>query len=181
MQDRGRLVAHDLHKNKIKLVQNHAKRLNLSIIEASPLDARNLTNKYENETFDRILIDAPCSGLGVIRNKPDIKYNKSLADVEKLQLVQGDILEEAVNLLKKDGELVYSTCTVNKLENNHVIKTFLNKHPEFEVESNFIDSLPQSVIESSQITDYDDRKSEEHTSELQSRGHLVCRLLLEKK
>src|SRR5690625_5379995 len=119
MQDRGRLVAHDLHKNKIKLVQNHAKRLNLSIIEASPLDARNLTNKYENETFDRILIDAPCSGLGVIRNKPDIKYNKSLADVEKLQLVQGDILEEA--------------------------------------------------------------RSEEHTSELQSRGHLVCRLLLEKK
>src|SRR5699024_9932912 len=108
MQDKGHLVAHDLHKNKIKLVQNHAKRLNLSIIEASPLDARNLTNKYE----------------------------------------------EAVNLLKKDGELVYSTCTVNKLENNHVIKTFLNKHPDFEVESNFIDSLPQSVIESSQITDY---------------------------
>src|SRR5699024_12226081 len=103
-------------------------------------------NKHK-ETFDRILIDASCSGLGLIRNKSDIKYNKSLADVEKLQSVQGDILEEAVNLLKKDGELVYSTCTVNKLENNHVIKTFLNKHPEFEVESNFIDSLPQSVIE----------------------------------
>src|SRR5699024_12415157 len=82
MQDKGRLVAHDLHKNKIKLVQSHAKRLNLSIIEASPLDARNLTNKYENETFDRILIDAPCSGLGVISKKPDIKYNKSLAEVE---------------------------------------------------------------------------------------------------
>src|SRR5699024_4183651 len=99
-------------------------------------------------------IDVPCSRIDVINNNSDIKYNKSLADVEKLQLVQGDILEEAVNLLKKDGELVYRTCTVNKLENNHVIKTVLNKHPEFEVESNCIDSLPQSVIESSQKTDY---------------------------
>src|SRR5699024_9937965 len=113
-----------------------------SIIEASPLDARNLTNKYENETFDRILIDAPGSGLGVIRNKPDIKYNKSLADVEKLQSVQGDILEEAVNLLKKHRELVYSTCTVDKLENYHVIKALLNRHPEYEVACNFMESLP---------------------------------------
>src|SRR5699024_12572868 len=104
--------------------------------------------------FSRKLIKSPFVRVGVIINKNDIIYNKSIADVEKIQLVQGDILEEGVKLLKKDGELVYSTCTVNKLENNHVIKTFLNKHPEFEVESNFIDSLPQSVIESSQITDY---------------------------
>src|SRR5699024_7525868 len=75
MPDKGRLVAYDLHKNKIKSRQTDAKRVNLSIIEASPLDARNLTNKYDNEPFDRVLIDAPCSGLSVISNKPDIKYN----------------------------------------------------------------------------------------------------------
>src|SRR5690625_6172292 len=135
MNDEGKVNAYDLHKKKINLVKDKATTLKLSIIDAKNGDARKLQELHEDETFDRILIDAPCSGLGVIRNKPDIKYNKSLADVEKLQLVQGDILEEAVNLLKKDGELVYSTCTVNKLENNHVIKTFLNNHPEFEVES----------------------------------------------
>src|SRR5699024_10551618 len=125
MGDKGRIVAHDLHKNKIKLVKNHADRLNLSIIEASPCDARNLTEIHEKESFDRILVDAPCSGVGVIRSKPDIKYNKSFADIEKLQTVQQAILEEAFKLLKKDGQLVYSTCTINILENEHVIEEFL--------------------------------------------------------
>lgn len=154
MEDKGRIVAHDLHKNKIKLVKNHADRLNLSIIEASPCDARNLTEIHEEESFDRILVDAPCSGLGVIRSKPDIKYNKSFADIEKLQTVQQDILEEAFKLLKKDGQLVYSTCTINILENEHVIEEFLNHHPEVEVDSCFIDNFPQSVLENSRLTDF---------------------------
>ncbi|HLR60764.1 MAG TPA: 16S rRNA (cytosine(967)-C(5))-methyltransferase RsmB [Pseudogracilibacillus sp.] len=154
MGDKGRIVAHDLHKNKIKLVKNHADRLNLSIIEASPCDARNLTEIHEKESFDRILVDAPCSGLGVIRSKPDIKYNKSFADIEKLQTVQQAILEEAFKLLKKDGQLVYSTCTINILENEHVIEEFLNHHPEVEVDSRFIDNLPQSVLENSRLTDF---------------------------
>lgn len=154
MEDKGRIVAHDLHKNKIKLVKNHADRLNLSIIETSPCDARNLTEIHEKESFDRILVDAPCSGLGVIRSKPDIKYNKSFADIEKLQTVQQDILEEAFKLLKKDGQLVYSTCTINILENEHVIEEFLNHHPEVEVDSCFIDNLPQSVLENSRLTDF---------------------------
>lgn len=154
MGDKGRIVAHDLHKNKIKLVKNHADRLNISIIEASPCDARNLTEIHEKESFDRILVDAPCSGLGVIRSKPDIKYNKSFADIEKLQTVQQAILEEAFKLLKKDGQLVYSTCTINILENEHVIEEFLNHHPEVEVDSRFIDNLPQSVLENSRLTDF---------------------------
>ncbi len=154
MEDKGRIVAHDLHKNKMKLVKSHAERLNLSIIEATPCDARNLTETHQKESFDRILVDAPCSGLGVIRSKPDIKYNKTMADIEKLQTVQQAILEEASKLLKKDGQLVYSTCTINLLENEHVIEEFLNKHPEFEVDSHFTDNLPQSVIENSRITDY---------------------------
>lgn len=154
MENKGRIVAHDLHQNKMKLVNNHAQRLNLSIIEATPCDARELTQTHEEESFDRVLIDAPCSGLGVIRSKPDIKYNKTEADIEKLQTVQQAILEEAAKVLKKDGQLVYSTCTINTLENEEVIKDFLNKHPVFEVDAHFTDDLPQSVIEDSRITDY---------------------------
>lgn len=154
MEDRGQVIAHDLHQNKIKLVKSHAERLNLSIIEASPADARNLTETHELKSFDRILIDAPCSGLGVIRSKPDIKYNKSKEDIEKLQTVQQDILEETSKLLKKDGQLVYSTCTINILENEQVIKNFLTEHPEFEVDPNFISELPEVVSQNSRVTEY---------------------------
>src|SRR5690625_6434308 len=76
MNDEGKVNAYDLHKKKINLVKDKATTLKLSIIDAKNGDARKLQELHEDETFDRILIDAPCSGLGVIRNKPDVKYNK---------------------------------------------------------------------------------------------------------
>lgn len=154
MEDKGVIKAHDLHQNKINLVKNHADRLNLSIVDASPADARELTSIHQPESFDRILIDAPCSGLGVIRSKPDIKYNKTKSDVIKLQTVQKDILVEVSKLLNKEGKLVYSTCTINTLENEEVIKDFLNKHSEFEVDPDFTLDLPETVISNSRVTEY---------------------------
>src|SRR5690625_1164834 len=172
MQNQGEIRAHDLHKKKIKLIDEKAATLGLTNIVASQADARNLQKIYQEETFDRILVDAPCSGLGVIRGKPDIKYNKTEKDIQRLVAIQLDILETVAPLLKKDGLLLYITCTVDIEENEAVVKHFLKKHSDFQVDHTFFDELPSNIQES---------RSEERTSELQSRGHLVCRLLLEEK
>lgn len=142
MNDRGIVKAHDLHKKKINLIKEKSAQLSLSIIDASQADARNLNTFYEKESFDRILIDAPCSGLGVLRGKPDIKFSKQENDIKQLSQIQLDILESVESLLKKDGFLVYSTCTVNREENESVINLFLEKHQDFEVDPLFFDTLP---------------------------------------
>ena len=110
MKDQGTIHAYDLHKNKLKLIENNAKRLGLTNIKVGQSDARKLQEVHQKESFDRILVDAPCSGLGVIRSKPDIKYNKRPEDIYKLHEVQVSILEHVAPLLKKGGKLVYSTC-----------------------------------------------------------------------
>src|SRR5699024_751082 len=122
MKNEGRIYAHDLHENKIKAIEKNRKRLGLSNIYPRQADARELQCFYKHESFDRILVDAPCSGLGVIRSKPDIKYNKRPEDIEKLKEIQFDILNEVAPLLKKDGKIVYSTCTVDKTENEGVVE-----------------------------------------------------------
>jgi 16S rRNA (cytosine967-C5)-methyltransferase len=97
-----------------------------------------LREQYESESFERILIDAPCSGFGVIRSKPDIKYTKQPQDIEQLQKIQLAILDAVSPLLKVTGKLIYSTCTIEKCENDDVVKTFLANHPEFEIDSAFM-------------------------------------------
>lgn len=142
MADRGRLFAYDLHGKKAKLVQQKAEQLGLTVIVTGQEDARKLQMKHEQESFDRILIDAPCSGLGVIRGKPEIKYNKTLADIERLAGIQQDILQAVSPLLKKGGCLIYSTCTVDKTENENVVKTFLRAKSDFNVDADFFHELP---------------------------------------
>ncbi len=102
MQNEGKIYAHDLHAKKINLIERKARELDLSIIDASCHDARHLSEKYEEESFDRILVDAPCSGLGVIRGKPDIKYHKKSDDIIHLADIQLRILHEVAPLLKKE-------------------------------------------------------------------------------
>src|SRR5699024_10452195 len=94
MHNTGEINAYDLHENKLKLINNHAKRLGLSNIKTNPQDARQLQERHELASFDRILVDAPCTGFGVIRSKPDIIYNKSMDDIYRLQHTQLMILEE---------------------------------------------------------------------------------------
>lgn len=153
MNDEGLIKAHDLHAKKINLIKDKSKQLSLSIIEASQADARNLQDKYDKESFDRILVDAPCSGLGVLKGKPDIKYNKTEQDLLQLSNIQLDILNSMASLLKVDGYLIYSTCTVNHLENEFVIQAFLDNNPNYEIDQAFFDDLPDVMKHSQGITE----------------------------
>lgn len=154
MENTGEVYAYDLHKNKLKLIEGHAERLGLTNIQVGRQDARKLTNIHEEATFDRILVDAPCTGLGVIRSKPDIIYDKSIDDIKRLQQIQVNILAEASQLLKKDGKLVYSTCTVNPLENEEVVEQFLQAHPTFAVDQSFLKEIDDPLFERANKTAY---------------------------
>jgi len=139
----GSLVSVDLHPHKVKLIADQATRLGFSNIETRTFDSRELTNEYEEESFDRILVDAPCSGLGVIRRKPDIKYTKKQEDFASLHKIQNRLLDEAFKLLKPNGLIVYSTCTIDELENVGTVDSFLANHPEMELEK--LDVLPEAL------------------------------------
>lgn len=129
----GKVTALDIHEHKVKLIMDNAERLQVSEkIEPFVLDARKVSEKFEDETFDRILADVPCSGLGLLRRKPDIKYSKQASDFASLPKIQLEILNSLAPKLKKSGLLVYSTCTVSKKENQDVIAEFLANHPDFE-------------------------------------------------
>jgi len=142
------------HAKKVNIIQQQSAKLHLSIIEAQQGDARHLHNKYEIESFDRILVDAPCSGLGVIRNKPDVKYNKQKNDIVRLSTIQLEILNSVAPLLKKDGFLMYSTCTVDAQENENVVKTFLEKNANFKIDEQFFKTLPKAFENSNGLTPY---------------------------
>ncbi|WP_301108926.1 16S rRNA (cytosine(967)-C(5))-methyltransferase RsmB [Sporosarcina sp.] len=133
MKDDGEVQAHDLHPHKLRLIEQNAKRLGLTSIRTHSGDSRELLSTYEPQSFDRVLVDAPCSGLGVIRRKPEIKYKKTLQDIENLASIQKDLLQVASQLVKKGGRLVYSTCTIDKTENQEIVEWFLQQQPDFEL------------------------------------------------
>ncbi|SET81082.1 16S rRNA (cytosine967-C5)-methyltransferase [Oceanobacillus limi] len=152
MENRGWIDAHDLHAKKIKLIDQKAAELQLTIIDAKKADARNLQEMYQEKSFDRILVDAPCSGLGVIRGKPDIKYNKKESDITNLAKIQLDILDSIAPLLKENGILIYSTCTVDPAENENVVTAFLNEHSEYQIDDSFFRELPEPIKNSTGVT-----------------------------
>lgn len=154
MQNEGQVYAFDLHKKKANAVNDKASALGLTIVKSSQYDARKLQEKFDNETFDRILVDAPCSGFGVVRSKPEIKYTKTESDIENLSKIQLDILEHVAPLLNKTGKLVYSTCTVDKAENEQVIKAFLENNSEYEVDRTFKDDLPNGLKSSIGVSEF---------------------------
>ncbi|GIN91423.1 ribosomal RNA small subunit methyltransferase B [Siminovitchia terrae] len=132
LDNTGQVTALDLHPHKLKLIMDQVDRLHLENVEAKSMDSRRAGEVFEAESFDRVLVDAPCSGLGVLRRKPDIKYSKTKEDIYALKSVQMDILHETSKLVKKGGLLVFSTCTVDKEENVETAASFLEQHPEFE-------------------------------------------------
>ncbi|WP_102692709.1 16S rRNA (cytosine(967)-C(5))-methyltransferase RsmB [Rummeliibacillus pycnus] len=143
MDNKGELIATDLHPHKINLIQQNADRLDLSIIHPQVLDGRKANSIFDVESFDRILVDAPCSGLGVIRRKPDIKYTKKEEDFESLQKIQLQLLNTAYTLLKNEGKMVYSTCTIDKMENNGTVEAFLQAHPDMELSK--VEGIPEPL------------------------------------
>lgn len=133
LSEAGYIEALDLYDHKLRLIRQNAERLHqIEKIRLTKLDARQSFEKFGPDSFDKILVDAPCSGLGLIRRKPDIRYRKETTDFADLQKVQLDILENTCKTLVNSGIMVYSTCTIFDEENYQVIETFLAKHPEFE-------------------------------------------------
>jgi 16S rRNA (cytosine967-C5)-methyltransferase len=132
--DRGELWACDIHEHKEKLVQEQAERLGLSSVRTLVTDARKLQEQFPAESFDRILLDAPCSGLGVIRRKPDMKWTKTEQELNGICVIQRELLEKIHPLVRPGGVLVYSTCTLEYNENEGMVKQFLESHPEFELD-----------------------------------------------
>ena len=134
MENQGKIEAWDIHEHRTKLVENAAKRLGITNIETKVNDATIYNEKYK-EKFDKILLDVPCLGIGVLRRKPDIKWQKSKEDINEITKIQKKILENCSQYLKKGGELVYSTCSILKEENENVIKEFIQKHKNFCIEN----------------------------------------------
>lgn len=129
MNNQGHIIAADLHEKRVNLIRNSAEFLGINIIEALQNDAKKYNEKFP--LADKILCDVPCSGLGVIRSKPELKYI-DLNSINKLPEIQYEILSTSARYLKTGGELVYSTCTINRAENDDVIDRFLNEHKNYE-------------------------------------------------
>ena len=129
----GHITALDLYDHKLELIQQNAQRQHVSDrIITQKGDATKVFETFGAERFDRILVDAPCSGVGLIRRKPDIRYRKENSDFEALQQIQLEILDSTSKSLKKSGIMVYSTCTIFNEENFDVVHQFLESHPDFE-------------------------------------------------
>jgi 16S rRNA (cytosine967-C5)-methyltransferase len=128
----GKIVSCDLYEKRAGLIENGAKRLNIGNLTAFQNDAT-VYNKNLGQ-FDRVLCDVPCSGFGVIRRKPEIKY-KSLDEFSDLPSIQFEILKTSVKYLKSDGQIMYSTCTLRQVENRCVVDRFLSENKDFEIVS----------------------------------------------
>lgn len=139
----GEVISVDLHPHKVKLIEDQLNRLKLSNVKTLVSDSRHLQEHFNSEEFDRILVDAPCSGFGVIRRKPDIKYSKRLEDIAQLATIQLSILNSVAPLLKNGGTLIYSTCTIDQEENADVVEKFLATNKEFKVDETLIDRMPE--------------------------------------
>ncbi len=143
MNNTGELVALDKFESRLKILNKNLKRLGVENSKTIAVDAL----EYEDEhLFDRILVDAPCSGLGTLTKKPDIKWKKDLLDIRKLTDTQLALLEKGASLLKPGGYIVYSTCTLEPEENIEIVRAFLEKHDEFEMVS-LKGTLPDDLVE----------------------------------
>ena len=140
MKNKGEIIAIDIHQHKKKLIEENMKKLGINIVKATVLDARNV-NK-QGRKFDKILVDVPCSGYGVIRKKPEILYTKNRENIEELASLQLEILNSAADILKDGGELIYSTCTIISQENTENVEKFLNERKEFKVKAL---NIPENV------------------------------------
>lgn len=142
MGNQGQVIANDIHPHKRQLIDEQARRLGLDAIVTETGDAAELSGRFPNASFDLVLLDAPCSGFGVIRRKPEIKWTKTPEDVQSIAALQRRLLAEAAKLVRPGGTLVYSTCTIEREENEVQAAAFLREHPEFESDPQW----PENVL-----------------------------------
>lgn len=138
--DGAKIVSRDIHESKLSLIRDGAERLGLKSISVSARDAALLPEEQEMGTFDAVLCDVPCSGLGVIAKKPDLRY-KDVSAADELPALQLSILHSASEYVRAGGRLVYSTCTINKKENEEVVLRFLSENGSFTLEPISLGSL----------------------------------------
>lgn len=148
----GSVTSFDLHKQKIKLINEQVARLQLPNVTADTQDAKTLTDRIEH-AYDRVLVDAPCTGFGVIRRKPDIRWSKTEEDTNRITHTQQLILANASQFVQPTGTLVYSTCTVDHEENDRVVEAFLSTHP-FVVDEAAFERLPKQVRDNGRFGQY---------------------------
>ncbi|MEI7668280.1 MAG: 16S rRNA (cytosine(967)-C(5))-methyltransferase RsmB, partial [Erysipelotrichaceae bacterium] len=131
MRNQGVIIACDIHPQRVQLINEIAEKCQVSIIKTDCLDTRFIHLSYPVSSFDVVLVDAPCSGLGVLRHKPDIKIHLKPETIDQLIILQYELLNEASLMVSEDGVLVYSTCTINRKENQSQIIRFLKEHLDF--------------------------------------------------
>ncbi len=141
MKNEGEIFAFDIYEHKLNIIKETAERLGVDIIHTMPGDATEFKEEFA-ETADCVLVDAPCSGLGILRRKPEIRYMKTEEDLTQLATLQSRILQTAAKYVRKGGTLLYSTCTISDVENDSVTKEFLDKNKEFELEREPVQLLP---------------------------------------
>ena len=130
MQNSGEIIALDRFESRLKILQKNLNRLKVTNVKTVTIDA----NEYEDELgFDRVLVDAPCSGLGTLTKKPDLKWKRDLGDIRKIVNIQYELLKKGASVLRKGGLIVYSTCTIEPEENFEIIKKFLLDFPNFKL------------------------------------------------
>ena len=141
----GVVYAHDVSPYKIARIKENAERLKVANVKPKLGDAHALDQFYERESFDYILVDAPCSGLGIVRRHPEAKMRKRPEQLDEIVQVQKEILAHAAAFLKPGGRLVYSTCTVNRKENHRQIEGFLNENQNFSFDEGFEARMPAAL------------------------------------
>lgn len=146
MKNEGEILSIDKNESRIKLINKNAQRLGINIIKTLNSDILELPESL-NETFDKVLLDAPCTGLGVLKHKPEIKWRRKREDIYELSRLQYSLLERGAKLLKKGGGILYSTCTLTWQENEGVVLSFLQKNPSFSLKNfSFNDKIYPGIM-----------------------------------
>lgn len=164
MKDTGKIEAWDIHEHRINLIEQNCKRLGITNVKTEIHDA---TQSISGKQFDKILLDVPCLGIGVIKRKPDIKWQRKIEDIDEISKIQYEILDNCSKYLKENGILVYSTCSILKEENEDIIQKFISKNNNFEIEK-----IPQ-------IKNVTQSKNEDYLRIIPSEeqdGFFICKL-----
>lgn len=135
MKNSGEIYACDIHTHRLELVSENCRRLGIENVTICHQDGLTISQRWQ-EAFDIVLVDAPCTGLGVLGRRPDARWTKHASDIKNLSHIQEMMLEQASRTLRPGGTLVYSTCTITQEENQHIIDTFLEAHPDFYLDQN---------------------------------------------
>ncbi|MFF2887958.1 16S rRNA (cytosine(967)-C(5))-methyltransferase RsmB [Paenibacillus sp. NPDC057967] len=177
MDGKGKVWANDLHAHKRELITSQTERLKLRNVEAVVGDAMALSERFAPESMDAVLLDAPCSGFGVIRRKPEIKWTKTEGDISEIAGLQRQLLHRVSGLVRPGGTLVYSTCTMEKEENESQIEVFLREHPEFRLDADWPDAILSNLRAAGVIGDEFDGQLQLLPQHFGSDGFYIARMV----